>query len=520
MAESSGARALLPPLTSTNPGCPMSTLRVSTRTTVVVATLLVNASALSQIPTDTLATLAKIDAEFTRLGASTGESIWPGFRPDTIPIVFVVPGRGAALFGWKSSPPAGYDRINGSSGLWRSQQTLGAASTGVDLDGRTVAQVVASSLDPAYLLPTAFHEAFHVFERASIKPGRRFGRGENAFYISSYPAFDIDNEKLFAMEGRLLRTALAAKSSVQKRELAREFVAVRRNRHRLLDQDFAEFDRASELNEGLAEYALVRGLMAMRDDGALPAAWGESARHALTVHNARLGELTTNVTQSLRLRFYFTGPAQALLLDQLAGSGWKRKLVDQNETLTDALAAATGIDDAERNALALALRSNDTAAASRAAARGVAQLRALRLRQVDSVLAQPGLILELSASELPSKDFGFCGFDPQNHLQVSPTMQLQTRWWRPCSGAALSSEFNVPSIHDDEKGTVRAIIGPEADVKITVASQPVTIADGQTIENATDVRLVAPGVSAESARARIAREGRTIRITPLPPVKK
>jgi hypothetical protein len=95
-------------------------------------------------------------------------------------------------------------------------------------------------------------------------------------------------------------------------------------------------------------------------------------------------------------------------------------------------------------------------------------------------------------------------------------MQLHTRWWRPCSGKALISEFNVPSVHDNKDGTIRAVIGAEADVKITVAGQSVMLADGQKIESAADVRVESPRISVHSASANLSRAGATVRITPLP----
>jgi hypothetical protein len=490
---------------------------MSLRAATLVGLMITGSTCLAQIPADTVAQLAAIDRHYVRIGATLGESIWPGFRPDTIPVVFVLPDRGSALFHWRGALPDGFQPVEDIVGAaWTSARNLGAASTGASLGGRSAAQVVVASLDAAMLLPTAVHEAFHVFERASTRTGRRFGRGENSFYVSSYPIFDVDNEKLFDLEGRILQRALAERSPERKKQLAREFVAVRRARHRALDPNFAEFERMSEINEGLAEYALVRALGAMAADSALPPGWRSSARRRLAEHDARLGTLTTDVSQSLRLRFYYTGPAQAQLLDAIAGPGWKGALVDRNETITDALAVATGLEDVERRSYLLAMNSGDTARAASEAMASVAQLRTLRTRQVDSILAQPGILLELSASLLPDKDFGFCGFDPQNHLQVSPTVQLQMRWWRPCAGAALSSEFNVPSVHDDERGTVRAVIGPESDVKITVAGQPVMLADGQTIDPATDVRLDAPRASVKSTRARLSRAGREIKIAPRP----
>jgi hypothetical protein len=203
------------------------------------------------------------------------------------------------------------------------------------------------------------------------------------------------------------------------------------------------------------------------------------------------------------------------LLDALSPS-WKTRLMEENQTLQGALALAVGLDDAERAAFRSAVGRLDTVTMSREVAGRVADLVALRKRQVDSVLSSPGLLLELSARELPSRDFNTCGFDPQNHLQVSPTVQMQTRWWRPCAGSAGSSEFNVPSVHDDETGTVRAVIGRPEEVTLKVDGVAVTLTDGLMLESATNVRIEAPRASVEAARARIALRGRLLQVTLLP----
>jgi hypothetical protein len=486
-------------------------------TTTLVVGLLLAPSVSAQAPADTINSLASIVEHLVPIGRATGEDIWPGFRPDTIPYAFVIPGSGSALFNWRGSLPEGFGEIRGVAGAgWRAESALGAASTGTSIAGRPVAQVVVSSLDPSYLLPTALHEAFHVFQGASLKPGGRFGRGENAFYVSSYPIFDERNERLFAREGQLLSDALRVRDRSQRLDLAREFVAVRRDRQRSLDDSFAQFDNASEMNEGLAEYALLRALEIMTKHPSMPQSWRKRASTRLAEADERLSNLTGNAAQSFRLRYYSTGPAQARLLDQLAGAGWKRDMMQRNETLQDALARAAGMNSVEEHALRRAIRATDTVALATATRASIARLIASRARQVDSVLNVPGLMIELSASALPGRDFGMCGFDPQNHLQVSPTVQLQTRWWRPCSGKALTSEFNVPSVHDTRAGTIRAVIGAESDVKVTVDGQPVSLADGQRMNAASDVRIEAPRASVQSARANLERIGRTIRITPLP----
>lgn len=487
------------------------------RTTSVVILLALTAPvAGAQIPTDSVRSLAAIHREVVRLGARYGNSIWPGYRPDTLPVAYVFPKRGSVLLNWQGALPSGYQSVPGVPGAaWFEQQNLGAASTGTSLGDRSAAQVVVASLAMEDVLPVTFHEAFHVFERASRRPGRRFGTGENSFYVASYPIFAVGNEMMWTLEGRLLSAALQDKSAGKRRELSREFVAVRRNRQSQLEPSYAEFEVASEMNEGLAEYALVRALQLLESDSEVPAATRVSANRKLAQRLADLEHLTENVRQSLRLRFYQTGPAQALLLDAHM-PGWKQNMMDQNLSLQDALAAATGIDDAQRAALLTAVTQQDTTTLSRESAQRVAGVIELRRKQVDSVLSAPGVLLELSASALPSKDFNNCGFDPQNLLQISPTVQMQTRWWRPCAGPSLTSEFNVPSVHDDGTGTVRAVIGRPEDVTLSVDGKPLRLTDGMHLDNATNVRIAAPRATVQSARARIDVQGRSLRVTPMP----
>jgi len=487
------------------------------RTTVVVVTLAMLATtAGAQVPIDSLRSLAAIHHEFVRLGARYGDAVWPGYRPDTIPVAYVFPKRGTVLMHWSGALPTGFQSVPDlPDAAWLEQQNLGAASTGASLGERAVAQVVVSSLAMDDVLPVAFHEGFHVFERVSRRPGVRFGTGENSFYVSSYPVFGVRNEMLWSLEGKLLSAAVRERSPARKRELARQFVAVRRSRQSQLESSYAEFEVASEMNEGLAEYALVRALMLLESDPQASAATRAGATKKLTQRLADLEQLTENVRQSFRLRFYQTGPAEGLVLDALA-PGWKKNMMEQNLSLQDALALATGIDDAQRAALRTAVTRLDTTKVSRESASRVAGLIELRRKQVDSVLSAPGILLELSANALSNKDFNNCGFDPQNHLQISPTVQMQTRWWRPCAGSALSSEFNVASVHDDEAGTVRAVIGLPADVALTVDGRPVVLADGLQLESASNVRIVAPRASVQSARAKVVMQGRTLRVTPLP----
>jgi hypothetical protein len=464
-------------------------------------------SAEAQLPDTTAEKLGRVATTAASLGATYGERIWPGFRPDTIPVAFVLPERGMLLTGWRGALPNGFVPVPGRANAgWREERALGAASTGTEISGRRVAQVVVSSLDATALVPLVFHEAFHVFQAASRRLGKSFGAGENSALVSSYPVFDVDNETLFALEGRILAAAMNAGSTSRKRELSRQFVGVRRARHRALPSDMASFDQASELNEGLAEYALVRALVLMRSsEGA-----NSEVSRRLNERQRALENLTGNTNLSLRLRFYQTGPAIALLLDDLAGPRWKARLVADNMSLQDMLASVTGVDAVADSARARAERTFDLARARADAKQGIVRLQAQRRAQVDTVLSKPGIRLIVLSDSLPTRNFNFCGFDPQNTLQVTPTVQLQTRWWRPCSGGPTYAEFNVPSVYDSAAGTLSAVIGEESAVTLTSDGQTVTLRDGGRLSNLTKFKLTAPRATVDAVRADVWREGKTI----------
>jgi hypothetical protein len=263
-----------------------------------------------------------------------------------------------------------------------------------------------------------------------------------------------------------------------------------------LGADFAEFEQLAELNEGLAEYALLRA--------------GElTGQHPTFADRlAKLDSLTGNAALSIRLRYYGTGPAQAHLLDVLAGPSWKTRLRAQNLTLQDALAEAVGYREAER---ALKRRAHVTfgmGAISAAADTSDAMLRTSRRAMVDSILSAPGVLLVLT---IEGRAFGLCGIDPQNLLQVDQGVLLHTRWVRPCAGDALQSTFNTPVVQDRNVQTIRAVIGADSSVTLTVAGQPTSLATA-SISAATDVRLESPLVSLHAANADITRDGRTLTI--------
>src|SRR5882672_3907812 len=207
----------------------------------VVLAVLSLALLVQQPPPPVTSTIVTAHAWVARLGREMGDSIWPGFRPDTIPVLYVVKGQGTLVLGWPGALPAGFiPFVDHPDAGWQSSTDPGAASTGTELAGQRAAQVVVSdSQDIASLVGLTTHEAFHVFEAASKKEGMRFGQGENSFLVTSYPVFDPQNEAGMALEGRILAAAEVARTKAERRALARQFLAVRESRQRALGAERA-----------------------------------------------------------------------------------------------------------------------------------------------------------------------------------------------------------------------------------------------------------------------------------------
>ena len=451
---------------------------------------------LLQGPPPTTSRIATAHDWVGRLVHEMGDSIWPGFRPDTIPVLYVVAGQGTLLLGWRESLPPGFLPIDGLQGAgWKSSADPGAASTGTELAGRPTAQVVfTDSLSIASLVGLTFHEAFHVFEATSKKPGRKFGQGENAFLVTSYPVFDPQNESGMALEGRILEAADRASGKERKRTLARQFLAVRESRHRALGAELAQFEQLAELNEGLAEYTLVRSVQLAARQRNFPDRLG--ATQLAGGKRSTLHKLTEDTTLSIRLRFYVTGPALGMLLDALAGPVWKTRLIEQDQTVQDALADASGYRSQE---VTLRRQAESTFAIAKlrtAADSQVDRLRTIRRAQVDSILAAPGVQLVVTVE---GRYIGLCGFDPQNLLQVGPGVLLHTRWVQVCAGDALQATFNTAVVQDQNAQVIRAVVGDDSVVKVSDGP------DG-------GVRIDSPLVTLRAAKADVGREGRVLTV--------
>lgn len=448
--------------------------------------------------------VAAADAALDRL-AGENASLWPSFRPDTIPVVWSFPDRGWALTGWSGDTlPSGFEATSVRGVAWRPVVEDGPPGVNmVSLGERGWAFVPAAGLDLAETIGLGAHEAFHVWQRTARREGRYRG-GENTALMIEYPEFDADLESRFALEGRLLAAALGSDDAEEIRDLVWLFVAARESRHRAIGPELAAFEENAELNEGVAQYVYLRAIERAGGNGDLSA---EEVASAVRSEIGRLGpELVGEGERSLRRRFYTTGSAQGKLLDVVAGEGWKRDLVEGGLSLHDLLARTSGYRAREDSLVRLA-RGSHGEGIDEAARAAVAERRERRLARVDEVLAADGLRVELASPYL-----GLCGFDPQNLLRLADDRLLHARWIRFCLPDDGTAEFDVPVIQDREAGTATAVL-PEPDrVEIEIAGEPTglgSLPDG-LVEG---LSITGAGLRLEAARARIARRDGVLRVT-------
>lgn len=437
--------------------------------------------------------------------AATGE-LWPGFRPDTIPVFIFVSGRGAVVLEWGDALPDGFEPVVGvpNAGV-RSFTEQEGASTSIVFDGRRAAQLSIRSLEPAGLMGLMLHEAFHVFQDHRRSDTSYFGKRENAFYVSQYPIFDAENAAGMALEGRML--AEAAATSEDLRPLAHRFTAARSARHRRLGSDLAQYEQMTEMNEGLAQYVQIRALLVAARDGVVP--WHDSARSAARVELELLGDLLQHGSQSVRRRFYATGTGLGLLLDGLSDD-WKGRLMRERLTIQELLAEVSGYRIGEQALVAAARAEFDWDAVAALARRSTDEVAQRHRRQMDESLEKPGILLVLSSDSL-SRPISQCGFDPQNLLQVDDDLLLHTRWLRLC-GAGVGGDLNTAVVQDRNTGLLRAVIGEPSEVVVTAGGKTI---EGDATGSLDDIRISSPTVTLQIEEARIKRDGRQLVVTPI-----
>lgn len=190
------------------------------------------------------------------------------------------------------------------------------------------------------------HESFHAFQGA-VAPDK-FAAAERAKAVeATYPWENAGLQAAWQAELDMLAAALKAETTAETAVLVTQFLAQRQERRQdagLTDAQI-DFERQREWLEGLARYVELeiwrqasnsdyQPHPSLADDGDFDGYAGFPTRWSQEID--QIGRMVDDVGDG---RFYYTGMAQAVLLDRLL-PGWKETIFEEGVFLEDLLATA------------------------------------------------------------------------------------------------------------------------------------------------------------------------------------
>lgn len=333
-----------------------------------------------------------------RIAAET--MLWPGWPFDQTPLV--LHGAQEAVLIGHPAPPEGYRRVGELAGrpLFQGPRLPEmAANTAAEVAGHlaALAMLPAEPLDSvdgyARLL---LHEAFHVYQQTGLRAvaGAPLPMGEA---MGRYPENDPPNNAMAVVENRWLIAALGGEEGA-----VAAVLSVRRHRHRRLERrglgDLADYERFVEYSEGSPTYVELQA--------GLP----------LPTLTERLALCNRGGRWAAYQRFYYTGAALALLLDQRL-PGWQERFAAGGVTLQGLVESVAG---AALPPVSRVLEPQGFTAVLEEEERGEAERRA----KIDSLLAElrsgPGVPV---AIHLPPTAGGVM-WDPRSVMNIAPGARL------------------------------------------------------------------------------------------------
>ena len=192
------------------------------------------------------------------------------------------------------------------------------------------------------------HESFHAFE-GILNPSSLYAA--ESIYNQNIDRYPLDNEALrgdWEVELNLLFDAVQAKTDSETRQLARQFLDQRQKRRLTakLDADLVKLEQLKEWEEGLAKYTeltMWRLAATTPDYKPLPAILSDPGFKDYADYKKRwsqeIGQIKREGTTEGDMRFYYSGLAQAAILDRLA-QGWQKQAFTPGTSLEDLVRAA------------------------------------------------------------------------------------------------------------------------------------------------------------------------------------
>ena len=325
-------------------------------------------------------TLSDVDQarveEALRLKSTLGEDVWPGWG--TMPIPLLIYNSDYGFLIGMDAPPDGWDAlpdpiIDGSP-VYRQPVTddfqafavplsddvyAGGMGTKYELDHGFTSQfedLIPAPLNQAFpyrlfilsteqYISAILHESFHAYQ--AMEHPDRFADAESAYAdAEAYWATQADARALWQAEINTLVQALVAETDDEAAELVRQFFDQRaaRRAETGIDSDLVLYEQRLEWLEGLAKYVEIgiwETAARSADYTSLPALGDDPYFHDYANFDNRWQSeritMRNMPNQGGDTRFYYTGMAQARLLDRLL-PGWQSQIMEPGIWLDDLLA--------------------------------------------------------------------------------------------------------------------------------------------------------------------------------------
>ena len=416
---------------------------------------------------------------------ASGKSLWPNFQPGQIPIA-IFDGARTWLFRHPSPPPE-FAPVADMPGAFSSPGRYSAVTANTSATIAGVLTAVASGMKPAPVVRQAalmVHEAFHVYQRQHHPD---WSANEADLFL--YPFDQAEALQLRRLESEALRRALDA-SGDECRCWARTALDMRAARFGELTASAVEYERRTELNEGLAQYVEDQAAGQTRTD--LP----PSSEFA---------------ADQVRLRAYSSGEAIALLLDRFNPPP---EATQQNPrrffgNWRDELDSGRGrfLDQVLERRLAgskpCEFYAPEKRAALQRAQNDVGQLQRQREQALREFHALPGWRVVVESKEA---GFGSQGFDPLNVTLVGNGLVLHRRYLK-AGGKGATLEMIEGRALTEAAGTHPMFSGIR---RLTIAG---LTAAPSIDEKDGSVSLSAPGLKADFPKASISQDDSAKQIT-------
>lgn len=406
----------------------------------------------------------------------SGRSLWPNFHPARIPVA-IFDGQRTFLFR-HPSPPTGFNEVPGSPGTF----TMPGRAEGVTANSSAlIGGVQTATLVPGPVRSTLrdragtlIHEAFHVFARAHHK---RWTANEAELF--TYPFTDTAQ---FAMQrGELEALQRALRSGREKgRCWARVAMQIREQRLSVQSPGAAEFERKTELNEGLPTYV---------------------EKSAVGVSDTNLVTRTRYGPGSVRQRAYQSGLAIARLLDRYSPR-WTHILEAADTAYLDVLLSKALVPTGAAKPQC-GFKESEQALFRADAAKDVGNIVRQHADARKAFLARGGWSLVILAARSPLFPQGF---DPLNVAVVAPGEVLHSRYVK------LGNESGSIQVLDQSALTESAGSHPlfNGVKRVTITGLP---AEPALSDDAGVLSVKSGGIALEFRGALVERRGNTLVVT-------